>query len=429
MENRLPLDERELNDRIEKNYRRLAEGDYYSPEQIFSAPEYDWPADKEGRALLAFVSHYKLSGRVILCLHHLLAELPNHFNEQGYLGPIHGEVIAEQQFSGHSWLLRGLCEYYEQFSDDTVLSMIDRIVDNLFLPARGAFADYPVSRPPADGGVSGHECRRLGRWLLSSDIGTVFMCIDGLSHAYRVNPNDRLGELLEEIISAFAAIHQPSFGAHTHCTLTATRGVLRMYRLTGKESYLTVVKDKFSLYTASGMSDTYHNLNWWGRPDSWSEPCAVNDSLMLATELYTLTGEEHYRRLAACIWHNAYATVQRDNGGAGTDTLVCADSPHTALRCDMYEAPFCCSMRMAEGLWYVYNHRDLLYAITAGQPTRAEDGIYRDGDILYAEVTGGIEAYAERFVEQDGHRLCPIVKCYRVPREILEKSRQQIRFN
>lgn len=428
MENRLPLDERELDERIEWNYRRLAEGAYYSPEQIFSAPEYDWPADKEGRALLAFVSHYKMSGRRIPCMDYLLSELPARLNEKGYLGAMFGEVISEQQFSGHSWLLRGLCEYHEQLDDRVVLPLITGIVEGLFLPAIGRFAGYPIDRPQQAGDVSGHTDQLLDGWLLSSDVGTVFMCLDGLSHAYQVTRDARLLVLLEEAVAAFAAIDQRRLGAHTHCTLSATRGVLRMYRLTGQERYLAIAKQKWELYVQSGISDTYHNLNWWGRPDSWSEPCAVNDSLMLATELYKLTGEEHDRRLAACIWHNAYATVQRDNGGAGTDTLVCAGSPHTALRCDLYEAMFCCTMRTAEGLWYVSNHRDLLYATTTGQLTRTEDGLYRDGDILYAEVSGGIEAYAESFVERDGHRLCPIVKCYRVPQEILEKSRQQIRF-
>jgi len=50
------------------------------------------------------------------------------------------------------------------------------------------------------------------------------------------------------------------------------------------------------------------------------------------------------------------------------------------------------------------------------------------GDIIYAEVSGGAEQYAEHFTEVDGHRLCPIVKYYKVPRQIMEASKQRILF-
>ena len=53
----------ELARRIELNFTRLSEGDYYQIENVFAPAEYDWPGDKEGRALLAFVSLYKATGK------------------------------------------------------------------------------------------------------------------------------------------------------------------------------------------------------------------------------------------------------------------------------------------------------------------------------------------------------------------------------
>ena len=38
------------------------------------------------------------------------------------------------------------------------------------------------------------------------------------------------------------------------------------------------------------------------------------------------------------------------------------------------------------------------------------------------------EKYAEHFVELDGHRLCPIVKYYKVPKEIMDASEQRVLF-
>ena len=55
-----------------------------------------------------------------------------------------------------------------------------------------------------------------------------------------------------------------------------------------------------------------------------------------------------------------------------------------------------------------------------------EEGI--EADVKVAKVSGGAERFAQHFVEVDGHKLCPIVKYYRMPREIMENSRQQICF-
>ena len=68
---------------------------------------------------------------------------------------------------------------------------------------------------------------------------------------------------------------------------------------------------------------------------------------------------------------------------------------------------------------------DLLFARLEGRVSK-QGRFYADGDILYAAVSGGAERYAERFVESDGHILCPIVKYYKVPREVMEVSEQRI---
>lgn len=65
-----PLNAQKLSERIRLNYERLSGGDYYQIGQIFVSPpaEYDWPGDKEGRALLAFVDHYEIFGQKIPCM-------------------------------------------------------------------------------------------------------------------------------------------------------------------------------------------------------------------------------------------------------------------------------------------------------------------------------------------------------------------------
>ena len=423
-----PINDDELKIRVGLNYERLAKGDYYSFEKIFSPASYSWYGDKEGRALLAFADHWKISGRKIPCMDQMLAEMGNRVNADGYFGPIYQDKIQEQQLSGHSWLLRGLCEHYELFQDDFCLNAIRDITENLYLNKRGEFVSYPVDREGYNiGGVSGSDMGEIGKWILSSDIGCAFMSIDGLSHAYCVLRDARIKELLDEMITVYLAIDKVKLKAQTHCTLTAARGMIRMYRETGDEVYLNGAKTIMDLYVNGvGMSLTYQNLNWWGRPDTWTEPCAIVDSLMLAGELYKLTQEENYRTLAARIYHNGLAAAQRENGGAGTDTIV-LDGVQDVLRSQMFEAYFCCTMRLAEGLWYVVENKDLFSAHLDGAVSK-KGRVYADGDILYAEVSGGAEEYAEHFVEIDGHRLCPIVPYFKVPRAIMEASEQRILF-
>ena len=397
---------------------------------MFAPADYDWYGDKEGRALLAFVCHYKVSGKIIPCMEQMLREIPAHLNEEGYLGPVFdGKTIHEQQLSGHSWLLRGLCEHYEVFGDSYSLELISKITKNLYIPIIERVSGYPIKREGANkGGVSGNSIGNTGGWILSSDTGCTFMSIDGLAHAFRVTKDKKIKELLDEMISVYLSIDKVALKAQTHCTLTAARGMMMTYLDTGDSKYLDGAKSIFDLYVNhGGMTDTYQNLNWWQRPDSWTEPCAIVDSLILSLELYKVTKEPIYRTMAARIYHNGLSTSQRSNGGAGTDKLVIKGVLDTLSVAKHYEAYFCCTMRLAEGLLYAKNNADLLYAELEGEVSQ-KDGIYSDGDILYAEVSPELEDYAEHFVTADGHKLCPIVKYYKVPEDIAKAGKQRIIF-
>lgn len=421
------IDKNELQERIDRNYNRLQSGDYYKIDNIFSPADYTWYGDKEGRALLSFVSHYKISGNVIPCMNELLENMPSHLNNDGYFGPIYDNVIQEQQLSGHSWLLRGLCEHYLAFHDDFSLTEIKLITENLYLKNIGKFVSYPINREEKNvGDVSGNDIGNKNGWILSSDIGCAFMSIDGLSHAYEILKNDRLKDLLDEMIDTYLAIDKVKLKAQTHCTLTSARGMVRMYNMTNDKKYLDGALKILDLYVSSGMTLTYQNLNWWGRPDTWTEPCAIVDSLMLSCELYKITKDEKYRKLAARIYHNGLSTSQRENGGAGTDTVV-TEGVCDILKSKMYEAYFCCTMRLSEGLWYINENAELLYAETNGKVEK-QGRMYKDGDIIYAEVTGDGEKYVKESLTLDGHKFSPILKYYNIPKEVIENTEQKILF-
>ena len=219
-----------------------------------------------------------------------------------------------------------------------------------------------------------------------------------------------------------------------------------MYGETGDTWYLNHAKDIYELYTVGGGMDlTFQNLNWWGRPNTWTEPCAIVDSVMVALMFYTATGEEKYRIMATRIYHNGLATAQRPNGGAGTDSVVYlpyGDFPGvTEQYLTGYEAPFCCTMRLCEGMWFISEHIDLLWYETDEDghghliPTRDEYGRYMSGDILLAEPTldPAVEAESgwklpEAATVADGHKLLPLIKYYKTPDAVAIALRQKIVF-
>ena len=423
------IDAEELNERIALNYSRLCDG-YYSFPGVF-VPTGEWPGDKEGRALLAFVSHYRMTGQTHPCMEKMLSVLGEYTDENYcFPAPVSG-VIYEQQLSGHSWLLRGLCEHYLAFGDSFSLEAVKKIVKALYLPLRGKIASYRVIvDDDVEGAVSGFYAGQIGDWVLSTDTGCAFMCIDGLSAAYELLKTAELKELLDEMICFFASLDIVSLKLQTHCSLTAARGMMRMYSLTGEDRYLAFAKKIFLLYRDRAMTLTYQNYNWWGKDRSWTETCAVVDSIMLSGELFKATGEEKYSRLAARIYQNGLANAQRFHGGAGTDTIVTESQPILRVRDE--ECPFCCTMRLSEGLRYIRENASLLRYETCGTVSRDFYGRYADGDLLYAEVLGeGAEKYLQDrdAVTVDGHRLVPLLKLFRIPPEEYGKISQRVVFD
>ncbi len=341
------------------------EGPMYRSADIYSVESGGWPGDWEGRTILALTLLHQITGKEPAYLAEILEELPRHLNEKGYLRQIyaHGE-LNEQQLSGHSWLLRGLCAAYESDvseKPDTVLAEIEAIVRNLYLPAAGKYRAYPIREEDRveNGEASGHIGKKVGDWYLSSDTGCAYIPLDGLSHAYTVldaHSTDRelvakLRDLLTEMTETFYNIPFLQIHAQTHATLTACRGLMRLYRHTPNEESLAFVEKIFRLYVDHGMTANYANKNWFGRPE-WTEPCAIIDSFILAAELYDATGDAQYLPYIQKILYNGVYASERNNGGFGTDSCVGAveKENNAYLVCSAYEAYWCCSMRGGEGL-------------------------------------------------------------------------------
>ena len=288
----------ELGDRLSRNFDRM-ETELYQPEQVYWTEQESggWPGDKEGRTILALVLDGRASHREPKYLGELIRLLPEHLNAKGYLGSIHEGEVDEQQLSGHGWLLRGLCEYYAWKQDPQALEIARTIVDSLFVPIAPFVDKYPLSdkeRIAGTGDMSGSVQNTVGGWRLSSDIGCVFIGMEGLIHSYQYVPSEQSKALIEKLIALFERMDLVGIKAQTHASLTAMRGMLRYAALTGDTTLIPKVETRWKLYKEFGMTENYENYNWFERYDTWTEPCAIIDSYLVATQLWAVTRNPQY---------------------------------------------------------------------------------------------------------------------------------------
>ena len=337
----------------------------YRPETVLTMDAAGWPGDWEGRTILALVRIAETTKKEPAYLHEIVDTVLAARNERGYLGPIYdgrsthggtthdGALVNEQQLSGHSWLLRGLCAYYGYTGRRDVYDAALTIGRNLFVPVKDLYPEYPIRPEERVGGgdMAGVSAAVVGKWIISTDTGCAYIPLDGVSALYEMTRDAKIGGLLDVMIENFLKIDFLGICVQTHATLTGTRGILRTYRMTKKAEYLAAAKRLFSMYTAHGMTANYANYNWFGRPE-WTEPCAVIDSFMCAMQLYAETGEREYLTVAQRIYYNGIGFGQRENGGFGCDNCVGAVGVENnrILRLHCPEAYWCCTMRGGEGI-------------------------------------------------------------------------------
>lgn len=403
----MPVIYGELKERILLNMARLS-APCYRPSAIYTEDKAGWPGDWEGRTLLALVSHLVATGVEPAYLKQIAEEIPSHFNKLGYLCKIQPSgIFDEQQLSGHNWLIRGYMEYYLKTGEEKFLEIVSKIVKNLYLPLIGWYHTYPLDpeKRAAVGEAAGTVQGAIDHWFVSSDVGCAFMCLDGLSQYYEITRDNDTLTLLGEMIDVYEKIDFVKNRIQTHATLSAARGIIRLYQATSDKKYLALAEKIAKLYVENGMTENYANFNWFGRFDTWAEPCAITDSLIVMLELFRETENKTYLTLAQRIYYNAFCYAQRVNGGFGCDSTVGPAMKYLKPAWEgISEAFWCCTMRGAEGLRWVANSlfmkKDNEIFITFGLPATLETENYKlevksglpyDGNykiVLSAKVAG-----------------------------------------
>jgi len=344
----------DLRRRLELNFGRLHDAEFSFESAITAFTAREAPGDWLGRTLLGLTLDAQALDRESPRTEETIRRWPEVCNERGYIGLVHPAGRAdENQVGGHNAMLRGLCEYYLWKKDPRALAAIRGIINHLMLPTRPLYGAYPdhLLDKLMGGPVSGLTVAHDGVWLgLSTDIGTLFFTLDGLTQAYLVDPTPELRMLIETMIARYAQLDIIALSAQTHATLTALRGILRWHmEVEARPEYLKIVRERFQLYLDQARTEHHANFNWFGRPD-WTETCAIIDSFMLGVQLWQVTREPVYIEEAHRIYHNAICHHQRPNGGFGCDHCTGSNGDRFVHAFKWFEAPWCCSMRGAEGL-------------------------------------------------------------------------------
>lgn len=338
--------------RLDRNFDRM-ESEHYRTDHVFLTEEQSggWSGDTEGRTILALVMDSRATGRAPVYLDGILQRLPEELNGRGYLGPDFFPSVSEQQLGGNCWLLNGLSEHYLWKGEPSTLIPLRSVAEGLYVASRGHFTHYPADPSLRDtGGPAGTIMAHHDGWMLSSDVGAGLACLDGMVQAYDVLRLPGLKGSIDAAIEAFRGIDPVKIQAHTHPYTLIMMGLLRYAGITGDESLVEWVKDLWDIYLLHGMSENYGCYNWLDRFDTWTEPCAIVDSYITATQLWRCTGDPRYRDMAELIYFNALTYSQHTNGGFGLENCPGEASGTHFLKPVGDEAWWCCSMRGAEGL-------------------------------------------------------------------------------
>lgn len=334
---------------LRASVQRLLRDDYLIPDVMVRTVDSDWPGDLAGRLLLS-LSRYAQVGMPA-------AERATELNEavlealepRGYIGPELSEIVDEQQVACHGWVVAGLLQFYSLTGDARSRAAALRVIDTLIAPALRR-RDYPWTRAMGAevGEPSGTATEVVDGWLLSSDVWCVLLSLNALVPAAIESGRSDLAELIGELAVIVGDLDVVAQHAQLHAVLAAARTIADWSVATGDAHAGHVASGLYATYEREGRTLNHATYNWFGRPDSWTEPCAIVDSIGVCTSLHALTGDPKYLVDATRIAHNGLAFAERLDGSFGLDSVATIAAPILAPLAP--DAHWCCTIRGAIGL-------------------------------------------------------------------------------
>lgn len=318
-----------------------------------AALDYDladrWPGDFTGRLLAAQLALEHLSPELGERADSLAELVLAAIGSDGALGPAPGPIIDEQQVSGHGWLVAALLSWARERNRPDARAAALRMVDAVVLPALERLDDYPVDADrSAAGEASGHRLPPVGRWMLSTDTFCVLIGLEGLVAAYVDTRESRYLAAIGEAARFVRGVDLVASRAQLHASMTAARNLLIAGRAAGRPDMIGAAAAVYDAWSDHARTLDSQTWNWFGRSDSWTEPCAVVDALELAWGLWEVTGRREYLEDSELIRYSGLAFAQNGDGGFSLSSIATVEDPIlTVLEHDAY---WCCTMRGSWGL-------------------------------------------------------------------------------
>jgi hypothetical protein len=231
---------------------------------------------------------------------------------------------------GNARLLVGLIVSAREYGDPQVLAAAKRLGDFYV-----ATSDQ-LCNPQREA-----EYRASGTWGHSYTCD-YFPAIEGLAMLYCTTKDERYlkqAQQMAEFFTKFDALPND----HSHGNLSAWRGILQLYEITGDRKYLDRAQAKWDLAVKGGFVWQIGGIGEQWRPFYRAgETCSQADWLRFCLDLWRFTGETRYLDVADRLLHNQYPVSQCDTGGYG-DLYFDGDAdagPIAAI--GTLEADYCC---------------------------------------------------------------------------------------
>ncbi|MDT3318138.1 hypothetical protein Q9S71_15020 [Microbacterium sp. KSW4-11] len=339
----------ETDDRLRASVARLRGRDYGTTAAIEESTASDWPGDVAGRLLLTLSRFARDGHETRDRTRELFEAMLDTTADVGYFGTASANEINEQQVACHGWVVSAYLQYEVVSDDPRALDAATRVVDELILPALAKLSQYPRERELVDiGEPSGTAMMERNGWLLSTDTWCVFLALNALVPVWE---RTRRRDIHRAIVDMAGVANEVDFvaqRAQLHASLAAARNLARFAVLSGSEEAENAAVRIYRDYVQSGRTLNWATFNWFGRHDTWTEPCAIVDSIGLEFALFDLTGDPGHLENIRRIEHNAMAFAQRDDGSFGLDAIATAAHPEIYSISD--DAWWCCTMRGALGV-------------------------------------------------------------------------------
>ena len=328
----------EFSHRMTLTKDRLTSGKYkpeFTPEFILADVDidladprrfYNYSGDLSGR-YIEVLSPYCSDGD---CSHltGIVKEVLKHQHSDGRFGDS-SLVFTEKQIGkdhmpllwGNGRLLVGLLEYYDQNSDNEVLTAARRLGD--------FFVDsYKEVTPEVSKRLEG---------LGADGIICFTQYVEPLVKLSHVTGDPKYAEVAAKVYPVLP----PRGILHSHGYLTTLRGVLDLYEYDKNEEHLKYVINSYTELIASDDYTIYRSVKeYFGGRGDRDEGCSTADFIRLSLHLYKLTGDLSYLERAEHGMYNALFFNQFFTGDYGHHRI-----DHISSTSEIFNAAWwCCTM-------------------------------------------------------------------------------------